>query len=83
MTIDPRWGFYISIALAVFGVLATSTTQLTTIFGEHTTNIIIAISMMIMTVGNALNAILHGLPSAVPKDPAMAHEFPLGPAAKP
>ncbi len=75
MTIDPRVGFYLSIALAVIGVLASSATQLTTIFGEHTTSVILAITTLIMTAGNAMNAVLHAMPSK----PGAANEFPLGP----
>ena len=47
MTVDPRIGFWLSIALAIIGVLAAGTTQLTTIFGEHTANIVLAISALI------------------------------------
>ena len=75
MTVDPRIGFWLSIALAIIGVLAAGTTQLTTIFGEHTANIVLAISALILGAGNAVNAILHAIPSG----PNTAHEFPLGP----
>lgn len=77
MTIDPRVGFYLSIALAVIGVAAASGTQLTTIFGEHTANIILAVAVMILAAGNAINAILHAIPSG--NTPADAAKFALGP----
>lgn len=77
MTIDPRVGFYLSIALAIIGVGAASSTQLTTIFGEHTANIVLAVNIMILAAGNAVNAILH----AIPSKPGAANEFPLGPKA--
>lgn len=77
MTIDPRVGFYLSIALAIIGVFAASSTQLTTIFGEHTANIVLAIAVMVLAAGNAINAILH----AIPSKPNSANEFPLGPAS--
>lgn len=75
MTIDPRVGFYLSIALAIVGVLASSATQLTTIFGEHTTALILAFTTLLMTAGNAVNAVLH----AIPSKPGATNEFPLGP----
>ena len=81
MIIDPRIGFWLSIGLALFGVLSTSATQLTTIFGEHTTNIIVAMSLLLMTAGNAVNAILHAIPSSAPTTTAAAKEFALGPKA--
>lgn len=77
MTIDPRIGFYLSIALAVIGVGAASGTQFTTIFGEHTANIILSVDALILGAGNAVNAILH----AIPSKPGAANEFPLGPSA--
>jgi hypothetical protein len=81
MIVDPRYGFYLSIILAVFGVLATSATQLTTIFGDHTTAVIVAVAMLLMTVGNAVNAILHAMPASPPANAKAAAEFPLGPKA--
>ena len=75
MTIDPRVGFWLSVGLAIIGVLASSATQLTTLFGEHTTAIILALTTLLMTAGNAINAVLH----AIPSKPGAASEFPLGP----
>ena len=75
MTIDPRWGFYLSIFLAVIGAGAACGTQWTTIFGEHTANSILAVDALILSVGNAANAVLH----AIPSKPGAADEFPLGP----
>lgn len=77
MTIDPRVGFYLSVALAIIGAVAGASAQLTTIFGEHTTNIIVAANTMVLTVGSAVNAVLH----AIPSKPGAANEFPLGPKA--
>ena len=77
MTIDPRVGFWLSIVLAIIGVFAAGSTQLTTIFGEHAANIVLAISALVLGAGNAVNAILHAIPS---KDtPADAAKFLLGP----
>lgn len=75
MTIDPRVGLYLSIALAAIGFFSGASTQLTTIFGEHTSNIILASASLIMGVGNAVNAVLH----AIPSQPNKPNEFPLGP----
>ena len=81
MIIDPRVGFWLSIALAVIGVLAASTTQLTTIFGEHAANIVLAVSALILAAGNAVNAILHAIPSERPSTTIDANKFMLGPKA--
>jgi hypothetical protein len=63
MTVDPRFGFWLSIALAVVGALAGASTQLTTIFGPHTAEVILALSVLLLTAGNAVNAVLHAIPS--------------------
>lgn len=75
MTIDPRVGFYLSISLAVIGFLAGAGTQFTTLFGDHTANIILAICVLVLGCGNAVNAVLH----AIPSKPGALNEFPLGP----
>lgn len=75
MTIDPRVGFWFSIVLAAIGATTGAATQLTTIFGEHTSNVIIAICVWLLAVGAGINAILH----AIPSKPGAASEFPLGP----
>ena len=75
MTLDPRVGMYLSIVLAVIGALAGASTQLTTIFGEHTASIILALAVLLLTVGNAINAVLHAIPSKSGSD----SKFPLGP----
>lgn len=75
MTIDPRIGFWFSIVLAAIGALTGVATQLTTIFGEHTSNVIIAVCVALLAVGSGVNAILH----AIPSKSGAASEFPLGP----
>ena len=75
MTIDPRVGLWLSIFLAVLSFLAGAGPQLTTLLGEHTANIILSISLLIVGAGNAVNAVLH----AIPSKPGSANEFPLGP----
>ena len=80
MTINPKVGMYLSIFLALLGVLVGGATQLTTLFGEHVTNIILAFSVLLLSAGNAINAVLHAIPSVT--GPAGAAEFPLGPKGK-
>lgn len=75
MQIDPRVGMWLSIVLAAIGFLAGAGTQLTTLFGEHMANIILASSVLLLGVGNAVNAVLH----AIPSKPGATAEFPLGP----
>jgi len=79
MTIDPRVGMYMSIGLAVIGVLGGFSDQFTTVFGAHATAIILAVAYMLMTVGNAVNGVLHAIPSK--STPAALASFPLGPGA--
>jgi hypothetical protein len=79
MTIDPRIGFWLSVVLAVIGVFAASTTQLTTLFGQHTAEVILALTALLMSVGNAVNAILHAMPAQIPTTVANADKFLLGP----
>jgi uncharacterized protein YaaW (UPF0174 family) len=80
MTINPKIGMYLSIVLAVIAVLAGGSTQLTTLFGEHTANAILAVSVLLLGAGNAVNAVLHAIPSQ--SGPVGAAEFPLGPPVK-
>lgn len=80
MTVNPKWGMWLSILLAVIAVLAGGSTQLTTLFGEHTANAILAISVLLLGAGNAVNAVLHAIPSQ--SGPAGASEFPLGPTVQ-
>ena len=76
MTIDPRIGMWLSIGLAVIGFLSGAGTQLTAIFGAQATNIILATSVLLMGLGNAVNAVLHMIPAGQNKQ----NEFPLGPS---
>jgi hypothetical protein len=82
MVIDPRVGFWLSIALAVIGALAGASTQLTTIFGEHAAQMILATAVLLLTAGNALHAVLHAIPSSVPATSKEESKFLLGPKDK-
>jgi hypothetical protein len=77
MTINPKVGMWFSIVLAVIGGLSSAGTEFTTIFGEHVANQILAADALLLSVGTAVNAVLHMIPSQ--PGPAAASEFPLGP----
>lgn len=77
MTIDPRIGMYLSMFLAAIGFLAGAGTQLTTLFGESTANTILAVAVILLGIGNAINAVLHAIPSG--NSPADAKKFLFGP----
>jgi phage-related protein len=63
MTIDPRVGFWMSVALAIIGAVAGGASQITAIFGQHSAEVILACSVLLLTIGNAVNAVLHAIPS--------------------
>jgi hypothetical protein len=75
MTIDPRVGMWLSIVLAIIAFLTTAGTELTTIFGSQTANMILGVCGLLMGVGNAVNAVLHAIPSVS----GATAQFPLGP----
>ena len=77
MTIDPRVGFWMSIALAILAFLTGAGATLTDLFGEHTGKIILSVVVLLLGVGNSVNAVLH----AIPSKPGALNEFPLGPKA--
>jgi len=77
MTINPKFGMYLSIALAVIAFLAGAGATLTDLLGEHDAKIVLALCTLLMGVGNSVNAVLHMIPSV--SGPAGAAEFPLGP----
>ena len=81
MTVDPRIGMWLSVGLAIIGALAGSTAQLTTILGDHQAQIVLALAVLLLTVGNAVNAVLHAIPSSIPTTTKAANKFPLGPKA--
>ncbi len=75
MTIDPRIGFYFSIAMAVISALGVGGTYFTTLFGADTANKILAGLALLNAINGSVNAILHAIPSKA----NAANEFPLGP----
>lgn len=78
MTINPKVGMYLSIALAVIAYLADAGTTLTDMVGEHDAKIILSLCTLLMGLGNSVNAVLHMIPSQ--SGPVGAKEFPLGPS---
>ena len=65
MTIDPRWSIYLSISLAVLAFLSGASAQLSDLGLGHTTvKAILAGFVLLLGVGNAINAVLAAIPSA-------------------
>jgi hypothetical protein len=82
MTISPKVGMWLSIILALGGALtglSASFADLGLSPGE--VKAILAGDTIVLTLGNAINALLHMIPSV--SGPAGAAEFPLGPPVKP
>ena len=77
MTIDPRVGFWLSIALSAMAFVAGAGATLTDLFGPNSTKIILGICTLILGIGNAINAVLHAIPSQ--SGPSAAKDFYLGP----
>jgi hypothetical protein len=73
MTIDPRVGMWLSIVLTTIAVLTTAGTQLTTLFGQSAATLILAACVILMGIGNAVNAVLHAIPSV--SGPQAAAQF--------
>jgi phosphosulfolactate phosphohydrolase-like enzyme len=78
MTINPKWGMWLSIILALGGALTglgASFADLGLSPGE--VKAVLAGDTIVLTLGNAVNAVLHMIPSQ--NGPAGAAQFPLGP----
>jgi hypothetical protein len=77
MTIDPRVGFYLSIIAAVVSALVGASAQFSNLFPPEQVKQILAALTLINIVINAVNAVLHAIPSqAAVQDP---NKFLLGP----
>lgn len=64
MTIDPRWSIFLSLTLAVLGVLAGAGSQLTDLgLDPKQVKAALALITLLMGVGNAVNAVLGAIPS--------------------
>ena len=79
MTINPRWGIYLSIIAAIVSVLVLCGAEFTTLFGAASTNKILAALGIVNAVINGINGVLHMIPSSTPANTASAAQFPLGP----
>jgi hypothetical protein len=77
VTINPKWGIALSVLLAVLAFLATSQDTISELFGPNATPKVIALITLTLGIGNAINAVLHAIPSQ--SGPAGAAQFPLGP----
>ena len=80
MTINPKWGMWLSIAAAIVSALLLMGTEFTTLFGADTSGKILAALGIFNVIVNAANGILHAIPSSIPATPAAAAVFPLGPS---
>jgi uncharacterized membrane protein HdeD (DUF308 family) len=76
MTIDPRWGMWISIIAAILSFLVGAGATFTDLFGPEVSKTIVGVAVLLNGVINAINAVLH----AVPSKPGAFNEFPLAPA---
>ena len=64
MTIDPRWSIFLSISLALLAFLAGAGSQLTDLgLQPPTVKAILAMVTLFLGFGNAVNAVLTGIPS--------------------
>ena len=81
MTINPKYGIYLSLAAAIVSVLVLCGAEFTTLFGTVATSKILASLGIVNVIINAANGVLHMIPSQ--SGAAAAAQFPLGPPAKP
>jgi hypothetical protein len=81
VTINPKWGMWLSIILA-FGGAITGLSASFADLGLTPAEVkgVLAVDTIVLTLGNSINAVLHMIPSQ--SGPAGAAEFPLGPAVK-
>jgi len=75
MTIDPRWGMWISIIAAILSFLVGAGATFTDLFGPETSKTIVGVAVLLNGIINAINAVLH----AVPSKPGAFNEFPARP----
>lgn len=79
MTLDPRWSVFLSLGLALLGVLAGSSSQFTDLgMDPKTVKAILGLITIFIGMGNAINAVL----GMVPSKPG-SQAFYLGPKVDP
>jgi hypothetical protein len=61
MQIDPKISMWLNIAMSVLGALMGASAELTTIFGQGTSQAIISVCGLVLTVVGAINGALHGV----------------------
>ena len=79
MTINPKYGMWISIVAAIVSALLLCGAEFTTLFGASVDAMIMAGLGIANVIINAVNAVLHMIPSQT--GPVGAAQFPLGPKA--
>lgn len=77
MTIDPRYGVWLSIVTAIGSALVLCGAEFTTLFGAAGSAKVLAMLGLINVAANAANAVLHMIPSQ--STPEAAKTFALGP----
>lgn len=75
MTVDPRYGMWLSIATAILLFLAGASSTLTDLFDPSTAKKVVAAATLLGGVMSAISAVLH----AIPSQPGAAQQFLLGP----
>jgi hypothetical protein len=63
MTLDPKWGVIMSLGAAIISVLLLCGAEFTTLFGQVATDKILAGLGIFNVVVNAVNGVLHFIPS--------------------
>jgi hypothetical protein len=78
MTLDPRFNFWLSVALAILGVFSSAGSQFLDLgLSPATVKAVVAGDILLLGVGNAINAVLAAIPGKdnttgfylAPKDP--------------
>lgn len=75
MTLNPLYGVVFSICMLIVSALGAAGAYFTTLFGESASVKIMAGLAILNIVNNAINAVLHMIPSKA----GASSEFPLGP----
>jgi hypothetical protein len=77
MTIDPRYSIFLSLGLAILGFIAGAGAQFADLgMQPQTVKAILAFTTLLLGVGNAVNAVLAGIPA-----PNSTTGFIVGPPA--
>jgi hypothetical protein len=77
MTLNPKWGIYLSLISAFLIFTAGASTQLTDLFSPEIAHKIVSACIYFGGAIAAINGVLHMIPSQT--GAAAAAQFPLGP----